>query len=148
MEKPIYNPDLFYYWHEVQTRFRDLDPLNHANNAVFNSYFEEARIHFVHHIPELANSFAQGKAFVLVKCTIEYLKPVVYPSTLLIGSSCLSVGNTSVEAFQAMFDAKTKELHSLAKTKGVWFDIKTNRPSRVPEIENIERVMYKLDTNG
>lgn len=148
MEKPTYDNHLFYYWHKVETRFRDLDPLNHANNAVFNTYFEEARIQFVNHIPELKNSFDEGKAFVLVKCTIEYLKPVVYPSTLLIGSSCLTIGNTSVEAFQAMFDSDTKALHSISTTKGVWFDIKTNRPTRVPEIEDIKKVMYKGNLNG
>ena len=148
MYRPKYDPELFYYWHKVPTRFRDLDPLNHVNNAVFNTYFEEARINFVHKIPELSNSFEQGKAFVLVKCTIEYLKPVLYPSTLLIGSSCLNIGNTSVDAIQSMFNEKTKELHSIAVTKGVWFDMKTNRPCRVPEISNLEKVLFKENING
>lgn len=143
MYRPKYDSEIFYHWHELKTRFRDLDPLNHVNNAVFNSYFEEARIHFVNQIPELSNSFEQGKAFVLVKCTIEYLKPVLYPSTLLIGSSCLQIGNTSVEAIQGMFDKNTKELHSVAITKGVWFDLKSNRPSRVPQLLNLDELIFK-----
>ena len=146
--RPSYDPDLFYYWHTIQTRFRDLDPLNHANNAVFNTYFEEARIHFVNQVLELANSFEEGKAFVLVKCTLEYLKPIRYPATLLIGSSCLSIGNTSVEVLQAIYDSETKNLMALATTKGVWFDIKKNRPAAVPEIENKERLMFKPPVNG
>lgn len=145
MYKPGYDPNLFYYWHEVETRFRDLDPLNHVNNAVFNTYFEEARINFVNKVPELAYSFEEGKAFVLVKCTIEYLKPVTYPSTLLIGTSCLDIGNTSVEALQVMYDKKTKKIHATAVTKGVWFDVKTNRPTRVPEIENINKMMISFE---
>ncbi|MEQ9264971.1 MAG: acyl-CoA thioesterase [Balneolaceae bacterium] len=145
MYKPGYDPNLFYYWHEVETRFRDLDPLNHVNNAVFNTYFEEARINFVNKVPELAYSFEEGKAFVLVKCTIEYLKPVTYPSTLLIGTSCLDIGNTSVEALQVMYDKETKKIHATAVTKGVWFDVKTNRPARVPEIENINDMMISFE---
>lgn len=145
MYKPGYDPNLFYYWHEVETRFRDLDPLNHVNNAVFNTYFEEARINFVNKVPELAYSFEEGKAFVLVKCTIEYLKPVTYPSTLLIGTSCLDIGNTSVEALQVMYDKETKKIHATAVTKGVWFDVKTNRPTRVPEIENINDMMISFE---
>ncbi|MEQ9308860.1 MAG: thioesterase family protein [Balneolaceae bacterium] len=144
MFRPKYNPDLFFHWHKVNTRFRDLDPLNHANNAVFNTYFEEARIHFTHNIPELINSFNQGFAFVLVKCTIEYLKPIRYPSELLIGSSLKDIGNTSVEAIQAIFDSKTKDLHGIAYTKGVWFDSKNQRPTRVPEVENIENMTLKI----
>lgn len=145
MNRPDYDPDLFFYWHEVETRFRDLDPLNHVNNAVFNTYFEEARINFVNTLPELAYSFETGKTFVLVKCTIEYLKPVTYPCTLLIGTSCLEVGNTSVKAFQAMYHKETKKLHSIATTRGVWFDVKTNRPARVPEIKNLNDIMITLE---
>ena len=148
MFRPDYNPDLFYHWHHVPARFRDLDPLNHVNNAVFNTYFEEARINFVNSVPELAQSFEEGKSFVLVKCTIEYLKPVLYPSTLLIGSAGLSIGNTSMEAFQAMYESESKQLLSVAVTKGVWFDLKTQRPTKVPEFPDIDKMMFKQEGNG
>ena len=125
MFRPDYDPKQFYHWHKVQTRFRDLDPLNHSNNAVFNTYFEEARINFTHSIPDLRNSFEEGFAFVLVKCTIEYLKPIRYPSELLIGSSVLGVGNTSLEGIQAIYEGKTKELLNC-----LW-DAKTYRPDGI-----------------
>ncbi len=145
MARPIYHPDLFFHWHTIKTRFRDLDPLNHVNNAVFNSYFEEARIHFVESVPELSNSFSEGKSFVLAKCTVEYIKPIIYPQTIVIGTGCLSVGNSSVEAFQAIYDQDSKKLHAVATTKGVWFDMKTQRPTRVPEVAKLEYMMVNLD---
>lgn len=143
MYRPAYHPDLFYHWHKIPVRFRDIDPLNHANNAVFNTYFEEARIHFVASVPILAQGFQQGKSFVLVKSTIEYLKPITYPSELLVGTSGLDLGNTSIEAIQAIYHAETKALHSVAITKGVWFDLERNRPAPLPHIENIEEMMFK-----
>lgn len=145
MFRPSYDPGLFYHWHKVQTRFRDLDPLNHTNNAVFNTYFEEARISFTHHIPDLMKSFEEGFAFVLVKCTIEYLKPVRYPSELLIGSGILEVGNTSIEGIQAIFNSETKALHAVAQTKGVWFDSNNQRPTRVPEIKDLDKMMINFE---
>lgn len=148
MHRPAYDPDSFYHWHTIETRFRDLDPLNHANNAVFNTYFEEARIHFVHQISEFRDSYQQGKAFVLVKCTIEYLKPVLYPSKLLIGSSILKIGNSSLEAIQAIYDSETKQLLSVAIPKGVWFDIKANRPSRIPELTDLKQMMFATAQHG
>lgn len=145
MFRPSYDPDLFFHWHKVETRFRDLDPLNHANNAVFNTYFEEARINFTQNIPDLMDSFKQGFAFVLVKCTIEYLKPIRYPATLLIGSSIKEIGNTSVDAIQAIFDSETKQLHGIAQTKGVWYDSKKQRPTRIPDVENLDKMILKFE---
>ncbi|MBO6524037.1 MAG: acyl-CoA thioesterase [Balneolaceae bacterium] len=145
MFRPSYDPDLFYHWHKVHTRFRDLDPLNHANNAVFNTYFEEARIGFTYSIPELVESLNNGFAFVLVKSTIEYLKPITYPSELLIGSGISELGNTSVIATQAIFDSKTKQLHSVAQVKGVWYDSKTRKPTRVPEVKNLDKILININ---
>ncbi len=145
MFRPSYDPELFFHWHEVQTRFRDLDPLNHTNNAVFNTYFEEARIHFTYSIPELVESLNQGFAFVLVKSTIEYLKPITYPSILLIGSGILELGNTSVVAMQALFEANTKQLHSIAEVKGVWYNSKTRRPAKIPEVDNLDKLLVNID---
>lgn len=146
MFRPTYDPDLFYHWHKVETRFRDLDPLNHTNNAVFNTYFEEARIGFTYSIPELVESLNQGFAFILVKSTIEYLKPITYPSTLLIGSGIMELGNTSVVASQAIFDLESKNLHSVAEIKGVWYDSKTRRPAKVPEVKNLDDLLVKIES--
>ena len=143
MYRPVYDPAKFFHWYKLPVRFRDIDPLNHVNNAVYNSYFEEARIHFISDVPEWATGFSEGKSFVLVKCTIEYLKPVLYPSDLLIGSSILSTGNSSVEAFQAIYSAKDETLHSVAVTKGVWFDLKRQRPSPLPEVSNLEAMTFQ-----
>lgn len=145
MFRPSYDSELFYHWHKVQTRFRDLDPLNHTNNAVFNTYFEEARIHFTYSIPELVESLNQGFAFVLVKSTIEYLKPITYPSTLLIGSGIVELGNTSVVAIQAIFEENTKQLHSVAEVKGVWYDSGTKRPAKVPQVHNLDELLVNID---
>ena len=60
MKHLTYQPNLFYFWHTLTTRFRDLDPLHHVNNAIYNSYFEEARIHFIATIPELKKGFGNG----------------------------------------------------------------------------------------
>lgn len=146
MFRPAYDPDRFFHWYSLPVRFRDIDPLNHVNNAVYNTYFEEARIHFIYDVKEWAAGFEEGKSFVLVKSTVEYLKPVLYPSQLLIGSSILTIGNTSIEAFQGIFNAETKTLHSVAVTKGVWFDLKTNRPAPLPDVPIIEEMMYKQDS--
>lgn len=143
MDNPAYNKDTFYHWTEIKVRFRDLDPLNHVNNAVFNTYFEEARIDFIRRIPEIRISMDAGNSFILVHLELDYLKPIFFEDTIWVGSAVEEYGNTSVKGFQAIYNADDKELKAVAKTTGVWFDLKQNRPVRLPEIDNKEQYLYK-----
>jgi acyl-CoA thioester hydrolase len=141
--KPSYNTDNFPFWTEIQVRFRDLDALNHVNNAVFNSYFEEARIRFTQTIPSFIESMKKGKSFVLVRADIQYIKPILYPSSILIGSAISEYGNSSLSGIQAIYDSKSRELHAVAQTTGVWFDLKTHRPIRLPDIPDRNSYLFK-----
>ncbi|MEX0609158.1 MAG: thioesterase family protein [Balneolaceae bacterium] len=144
MFRPDYNPDTFYHWMEIPVRFRDLDPLNHVNNALFNTYFEEARIQFLGETGKMQSQFAEGKTFVLVKITIEYLNQIKFPSTVLVGTGIGDVGNSSIQAVQALYDKKSKKLLGIGDSVGVWFDIKKQKPTRLPEIENLHRMKFKV----
>lgn len=144
MFRPEYDRDIFYHWSEIPVRFRDLDPLNHVNNALFNTYLEEARLRFLNDLGVLKEAFDDGKTFVLVKCTIEYLRQITFPSTLLIGSGVGEIGNSSIEAVQAIYDKETKKLLSVGYSKGVWFDMNTQRPTRLPEFDNLSELKVDL----
>lgn len=145
MFRPEYNPDTFYHWTEIPVRFRDLDPLNHVNNALFNTYLEEARIQFLGEVGQMQSEFSQGKTFVLVKITIEYLNQITFPSTLLIGTGIGEVGNSSIEAIQGIYDQESKKLMGVAKSTGVWFDLNKKRPTHLPEIENLDDMMVESE---
>ncbi|TVQ66704.1 MAG: acyl-CoA thioesterase [Balneolaceae bacterium] len=148
MKQPEYHPGLFLHWFKLSVRFRDLDPLNHVNNSVYNTYYEEARIDFVKSVPEFRDSMNLGLSFILVHLEIDYLKPILLNNSLIIGSAVEEYGNTSIKGFQAIYDKQTKELKSTARTTGVWFDIKKQRPVRLPEIEFPERYLLRGLKNG
>lgn len=143
MFRPEYDPDFFYHWTEIPVRFRDLDPLNHVNNALFNTYLEEARIDFLGEVGQMQSEFSEGKTFVLVKITIEYLQQITFPSTLLIGTGVGEIGNSSIEAKQGIYIKDSKKLAGVATSTGVWYDINKKRPTRLPEIENLEDMVIK-----
>ncbi len=143
LKKPEYHPDSFYHWCEMDIRFRDLDPLNHVNNSVFNTYLEEARIQFVQNVNEFRESMKQNKSFVLVHLEIDYLKPIQYNDKILIGSALEELGNSSIHGFQAIYGLNQHDLKAVAKTTGVWFDLATQRPARLPQIENPEKYLFK-----
>ncbi|SMO75020.1 acyl-CoA thioesterase [Gracilimonas mengyeensis] len=141
MFRPEYDPDFFFHWTEIPVRFRDLDPLNHVNNALFNTYLEEARIKFLAEVGQMQSEFTDGKTFVLVKSTIEYLKQIKYPATVLVGTGIGEVGNTSITAKQGLYHKESKDLLGVAETTGVWFDMKNQRPTRLPDIKNLEEML-------
>lgn len=138
MIRPEFNKDSFPHWTKIPVRFRDLDPLNHVNNAIFNTYYEEARIDFIQEVNKLADQLESGYSFVLANLEIAFINPVKYPAELLIGSGIQSLGNSSITSFQAIYTAEDKKLISVAEAHGVWFDLAEQRPSRIPDIPNKE----------
>lgn len=141
MKKPSYQQDLFPHWAEIPIRFRDLDPLNHVNNALFSTYYEEARIKFIRQVPVFASQLREDFSFVLANINIDFIHPAKYPGNLLIGSGIKSTGNSSISSFQAIYSASDKTLVSAAEAHGVWFDLDEQRPAPLPDIDGLEHVM-------
>lgn len=141
MTKPEYQADMFPHWTSIAVRFRDLDPLNHVNNAIFSTYFEEARVRFIHQVPELMEHMERGFSFVLANVSIDYVKPVEYPATLLVGSGIRKRGNTSITTFQAIYTEEAKELAAVATVAGVWYDVEKKRPAPLPQLSGTKELM-------
>jgi len=137
-----YIPDDFFHRTPVEIRFRDLDPLKHVNNAVFNTYLEEARIQFIDNIPELRLSMEQGFSFVLAHIDLKYIKPVFYDEKIMVCNSVKSIGNTRVSTVQAIYNLEN-ELKAFAETRGVWYDVEKKQPAKLPEIKNRNQYLIK-----
>lgn len=133
MEQNDLNPDLYDHMYEIIPRFRDLDTLRHVNNAVYGTYFEEARIRFLHTIPELNTDLGKTRALVMVHLSIDYRSPITYPSELLIGSRLEQTGNTSIHTVQACFNKKDYEIKAVAKSVLVWYDTIRQKPAKLPD---------------
>ena len=67
------NDDSFRFKAEVQVRFRDLDAMNHVNNAVYMTYFEIARLAFWAEISGVHDVYSRG--LILAEQTCTYRSP-------------------------------------------------------------------------
>jgi|SRR5690554_1189970 len=148
MFKPDYNPDAFYHWHKLTVRFADVDTLQHVNNAIFNTYYEEARLRFLGENADMAREFEEGRSFVMVRSEVEYLAQVKFPETVIIGTGISRVGNSSIVASQAMYHSETKKLVSVANTTGVWFDINKQRPVKLPPLKELDAMLINTEKYG
>jgi acyl-CoA thioester hydrolase len=144
MKKTDLRPEHFPFTKEIEVRYRDQDTLNHVNNAVFNTYFEEARLDFAMQVPEFVQGVKENKSFVLVKTTIEYLGQITYPSHLIVGTGLKEKGNSSFTGVQAIFDKESGKIKAYAESKGIWFDLTRQRPARLPEIKDMDSWMMEL----
>jgi acyl-CoA thioester hydrolase len=117
-----------------EIRFVDIDVMGHVNNAVYLSYFEQARMRWF-------ESFA-GKEWdwntfgiLLARNEINYREPVLLNDHLQIETWCSKVGNKSLEVCYEVFIEKNGERKMKADGMSVLvcFDYHQKKTITVPE---------------
>ena len=89
----------FYFTHHMNTRFRDLDAFNHVNNAVFLTYFEDARKTFF----ERWNINFQEKSLIVASIKVDYYQQLRHPSELIVGQKVSRLGTKSFDILSILF---------------------------------------------
>lgn len=132
---PSAPPGIFKLVRRVE--WRDIDPMQHLNNAAYLSYAEDCAV-------QLADSFgwsfdqwsAHGQAFVARKHHIQYLRPVLLEDELEISTWLFNVRRTSATRYYAMRRAADGELMAQIATLWALIDLESGRPTRFPESFN------------
>jgi acyl-CoA thioester hydrolase len=115
----------FDFVHRERVRFRDLDSLDHVNNAVFLTYLEEARIgYLVPHGAEAAN-------MILARVEIDFRAPLREGDEIEIGVRPSKVGTKSFELEYEIRRGDT--VAAQAKTVLVSYDYSNGRPVKLPD---------------
>lgn len=80
--------------HVQPVQWGDMDGFNHLNNVAYYRYAESARISYLRAVGLLA---ARADLMtILASSSCQYLRPVVYPDTLLIAVRTKHLGKTSL----------------------------------------------------
>ena len=84
----------------------EMDAFNHLNNVAYYRYAESARISYLRAI---GLTFARSDLLtILASSNCQYLRPVTYPDTLMIGVRVKKMGNTSM-IFEYSFVSHTQQ---------------------------------------
>jgi len=126
-----YNVEDFYFKHQLNTRFRDIDAFKHVNNAVFLTYFEDARKTFF----ERWNINLEEKSLIVASVKIDYYKQLRHPSKLTVGQKISRLGTTSFDVLSVLFCNNTQI--SSAITTIVCYDFTQNKS--VPLFKEIKQ---------
>lgn len=78
--------------HVLPVRWRDLDPLGHVNNAVFLTYLEEGRNHWLTKIPGVGVD-----GYVVARIELDFTREVPSDAgSIVAGCRAEAVGRTSI----------------------------------------------------
>ena len=113
---------------KIEVRFADCDLMGHVNNAVYLSYFEQARMHCFQYILDEQWDWKEN-GIILVKNEVSYLKPVFLHDKPSIFVYLDEIGTKS---FTLSYVMKVKDdVVAEGKSKLVCFDFTKNQSVEV-----------------
>ena len=117
----------------LPVQWSEMDALGHVNNARFFTWFESARIAMFQRIG-VATTGPAGIGPILATTACDFLRPVVYPATLRIGTRVSKVGETSIAMEYEVSDAEgSAGPYARGTSVAVLVDYRTMKKARVPD---------------
>jgi len=119
--------------HNIEIRFADIDAMGHVNNAVYLSYFEQARIKY---FADLGGSWDwKSQGILLAKNVVEYYLPILLNDHVVIKTKCIGIGGKSLTFSYLIQRIHRGELQACSKGESVLvcFDSVKGKTIEVPE---------------
>jgi acyl-CoA thioester hydrolase len=116
-----------------QVAWQDIDTMQHVNNAVYMEYINECsfQVCAAYNWP-WQRMVEQGFVVFLRQARLQYLQPAVLGDELKIKTWVSSINRASAGRHYTIHRADDSILLAQAYTLGVWIDIHTFQPMRIP----------------
>jgi acyl-CoA thioester hydrolase len=125
--------------HHLSVRFRDCDPMGHANNAVYFTYLEETRFAHWRELWGARPSSKGGRQLpagmpgvILAHAECDFRRPVRYGERLAIALTVAEVRRSSFRYQYVIADEEGRTVAE-ARTVQVMYDYDKEQPVRVPD---------------
>lgn len=113
----------------VAVRFKDIDAMGHVNNAVYATYFEEARAAFSRQVLGLTRLDAFD--FVVARLEIDFRRPLLYGQDL---EAALWVGRLGQRSFTLEYRLTSGgDPVAEGRSVQVFYDYASGAPKAIPE---------------
>lgn len=116
----------------IPVRFSDMDTLGHVNNAVYLTYFEEARINYLRSVLNLVDSDIKKIGIVIAEIKCSYRSPAYYGDDLLVYVKVTSLRQRSFEMAYLIVEEKSKKVIAEGSSVQVTFDKQTKKSTPIP----------------
>ncbi len=113
---------------QYSMRWSDMDAFGHVNNAMYFTYFEQARVDWLDSI-----GVAHGLVLANISCT--YIQPLKYPSELEV---CLYAGKPGRSSLNTYYELRDRprdgRLCALGHGTIVWYDHEAGQSQPIPDV--------------
>jgi acyl-CoA thioester hydrolase len=122
------------FFRKTEVRFRDLDGLNHVNNAVYHSYVEQARVDYFDTVIGTRHDWTSF-GVLLARTEIDYNMPVYLKEDVRTGIQVTRLGTKSIELSFVIEKKLNDQFVTACKGTNVLvcFDHKTQVTAQIPE---------------
>ena len=120
--------DLNLYHHQIKevVKFHEVDLMGVCNNAVYFSYFEDARISYVKQLVKnhnLTRFLDKNSYIIMVHNHCDYFEPALFEDELIIHTRIETVKNSSFSLSHLVQKQKSKKIIAAGGGAVVHFDI-------------------------
>lgn len=119
----------FAYSIDIPVRLRDLDVMGHVNNAVYVTYFEQARVEYLQDV--VGEAFETG-GIVLANLEVDYLDTIDFDDPVTVAIRITDLGETSLQMEHRLHAAGA--VAAIAQATVVAYDPDQERPRPLPEV--------------
>lgn len=123
--------DPFRFSTVLEVRWRDLDPMGHVNNAVYFSYLEQARVHYLRELGTIPTD-PNEIGFILAEASCQFKSPLELGERVTIHTRVSEMRNSSF-VFEYRLAGKDGRLVATARTVQVCYDYQAQRPIPIPD---------------
>lgn len=113
-------------------RWSDQDVNRHVNNTTYFTYFEQARIVWLHGQRALNNT-AQGLGCVVAQASCNFLKAIPYPESVDVRVYAGRIGRTSFTLLYEIIGSDGETRYADGQTVMVWVDRATGQSQPLPQ---------------
>lgn len=129
-----FNINEYRFYHSIEIRWNDLDPLGHVNNVLYFDYFQTARGHYMVAASKLWDW--NKDMFVIANINCNYLKEVkLNVRNPKVGARVVRLGSKSfVLEYVIISEAEDRSiiLHAKGESTQVMIDIENKRSMELP----------------
>jgi acyl-CoA thioester hydrolase len=115
-----------------EVRWRDLDAMAHVNNAVYFTYLEHARVHYMRHLG-LAPDDPTDIRMIMAEASCRYLSPLRLGELVTVHIRVAEMRNSSF-TYEYEITGNDGRLAATARTVQVCYDYNEARPARIPPL--------------
>jgi acyl-CoA thioester hydrolase len=125
----------------IAIRFSDIDAVGHVNNAIYLTYFEEARLKYWR---EAINWDWSKNGIIVGRSEVNYLKPILLHDEVACYVRITRIGNSSFDVMHVLVKVTPhgEEICTTGKTVCVSYDYKANKSVPIPQTERLRMIEY------